>query len=202
MKTDPNWEGIPDETPLADISGLIPKDTVRNRRQLDVAEAANIAIPHAKYMVGRISRADAPFTFDWMIGLHKEMFCNVWKWAGKIRNFDLNIGEPGNKVEVSLFDFAKNIPFYSTKIDDLITSASIVHHRAVQIHPFTNGNGRWARLLANIWLRLHGSKPTEWPPTMGNDGDTRKLYLSAIKKADNGDFDDLIGLHIKFTKNG
>ena len=48
----------------------------------------------------------------------------------------------------------------------LIEQAVVLHHLAVQIHPFPNGNGRWARMVANIWLKLHGGEATEWPETV------------------------------------
>lgn len=47
----------------------------------------------------------------------------------------------------------------------MIDDAALLHYRAVKIHPFPNGNGRWSRMLANVWLRKHGAKPTVWPPS-------------------------------------
>ena len=53
-----------------------------------------------------------------------------------------------------------------------------LHHRAVQIHPFLNGNGRWARLLANILLKLHKAPLTEWPEeAIGATSVIREEYL-------------------------
>jgi Fic family protein len=76
----------------------------------------------------------------------------------------------------------------------------MLHHRAVSIHPFVNGNGRWARMLANIWLQLHGHRPTEWPDeTIGAESKVRKEYLSAIRRADQGDLEPLTTLHRRFT---
>ena len=39
-------------------------------------------------------------------------------------------------------------------LPDVLEQAVLIHHRAVQIHPFRNGNGRWSRMLSNIWLRI------------------------------------------------
>ena len=44
-----------------------------------------------------------------------------------------------------------------------LEQATRLHHRAVWIHPFMNGNGRWARLLANIWLRVHKAPRSSGP---------------------------------------
>ena len=37
----------------------------------------------------------------------------------------------------------------------VIATATEYHHRAVWVQPFEDDNGRWARLLANIWLMQH-----------------------------------------------
>jgi Fic family protein len=30
-----------------------------------------------------------------------------------------------------------------------------MHHRLVKIHPFPNGNGRWARIAADVFLTVY-----------------------------------------------
>ena len=45
----------------------------------------------------------------------------------------------------------------------LLDQAVFLHHRAVAIHPFPNGNGRWSRLISNIWLKLHDQPIVRWP---------------------------------------
>ena len=70
----------------------------------------------------------------------------------------------------------------------LLEQAVRLHHRAVRIHPFPNGNGRWARMLANIWLKRHGQPITAWPEeTIGTRSVVRDEYLAAIRAADEGD---------------
>ncbi|MBN2014265.1 MAG: Fic family protein [Candidatus Altiarchaeota archaeon] len=56
--------------------------------------------------------------------------------------------------------------------------AAIIHYRLVGIHPFTDGNGRTARLVMNLWLMRHG-----YPVTMVLKVD-RKKYYDRLKKAD------------------
>lgn len=54
--------------------------------------------------------------------------------------------------------------------------------RGVAIHPFLNGNGRWARMLANIWLKRNGHPITEWPEaTISFKSVIRDEYLAAIR---------------------
>jgi Fic-DOC domain mobile mystery protein B len=200
MKTDPGWLPIPGETPIDDVSGLLRSD-VGTRRQLNQAEAENIAAAAAKYLVGRLTDKEAPFTFDWVFELHREMFGTVWAWAGKPRSHDLNIGCPFYDVEARVLDLVRTLP-YLGKGDPypLVADAALLHHRAVSIHPFINGNGRWSRMLANIWLRTHGAKPTEWPgPDIGEVSPIRTAYLEALQAADRGDLSRLTELHRRYT---
>ena len=74
-----------------------------------------------------------------------------------------------------------------------------LHHRCAEIHPFPNGNGRWSRLLANIWLHAHNEDLVVWPASaLEEDTDVRGEYLDALKLADKGNFDLLLALHERF----
>jgi fido (protein-threonine AMPylation protein) len=78
--------------------------------------------------------------------------------------------------------------------------AARIHHRAVLVHPFPNGNGRWSRMLANVWLRRHGVQAVEWPEaTIGTASIARGRYLRALRDADSGDIAELLALHREFA---
>ena len=79
---------------------------------------------------------------------------------------------------------------------DVYEIASRLHHRAVQIHPFQNGNGRWSRMLANIYLRQKGLMPVKCQEDLlASENPKRNEYIQALKKADNRDYTDLIEMH-------
>ncbi len=72
--------------------------------------------------------------------------------------------------------------------------AAMIHYRMVEIHPFTDGNGRCSRLIMNLWLMRHG-----YPVTMVLKVD-RKRYYDRLKKADLGNikpFMDFIGRNVE-----
>jgi len=187
---------IPGETPI-DPSGLIDRN-IRNRRQLNEAEGKNIAEAVYKYLLGEVTPEMAPFDFVWSLELHREMFGQVWQWAGKTRQLDLNLGVTWQQVEQKLYSLFQDLPYW--KDMDLVEQAARLHHGAVAIHPFENGNGRWSRMLANIWLKLHDSPPTVWPEqAVGETSVIREEYLAAVKAADQMDFAPLIALHKKYT---
>lgn len=73
--------------------------------------------------------------------------------------------------------------------------AAVFHHRFVQIHPFTEGNGRTARLLMNIILMGYG-----YPFIVNITSRDRGKYLRALSEADMGDdavFVDFVALSVE-----
>ena len=64
--------------------------------------------------------------------------------------------------------------------------AAWLHHRFVQIHPFTDGNGRVARALATLVFIEFG-----WLPLVVRD-EGRGEYISALEQADAGDLKPLV----------
>jgi len=82
----------------------------------------------------------------------------------------------------------------------LAEQAVRLHHRSVQIHPFRNGNGRWARVLANVWLTLHGAAPVVWPePEPGEVRPVSSPCLNAVEASDGGDYAKLTAMHEQFA---
>jgi len=194
-----SWEIVPGETPIDDISGLKRKD-VRTRSELAIVEAENVRKVIVKYLAAKPSRRLASFELSWALKLHSEMFGDVWDWAGQSRTIDLNLGVHWPQVQLALQDLLADLRVWEKAWPDVLDQAAHLHHRAVRIHPFLNGNGRWARMLANIWLQRQGAKITVWPEeSIGTVSAIRDEYLQAIKSADNGKIDELIELHRRFS---
>ena len=189
---------IDDATPLDDISGLkLPNNRSYTLKEIYVYEANNIALATLKYLSAPPTKKIAPFSYNWLSELHKDMFGNVWDWAGKFRQVELSIGIKAYQVPAALKDLTDDITFWNqNKTFDIYETASRIHHRAVQIHPFKNGNGRWSRMLANIYLRQHGSMPVKWQEDLlSKENPKRDSYIQALKSADNGDYSSLIEMH-------
>jgi len=189
---------IDDATPLDNISGLkLPKDKSYSLKEIYVYEANNIALATLKYLSAPPSKREAPFSYEWLSQLHYEMFGNVWEWAGKFRKIELSIGIKAYLVPTALKELADDIAYWDKqKTFDIYETATRIHHRAVQIHPFQNGNGRWSRMLANIYLRQNGSMPVKWQEDLlSKENPKRDEYIQALKNADSGDYFDLIEMH-------
>lgn len=181
------------KTPLADYSGL--KIRIHTQDELNVVEFENISKATTKYLVRRPSQTKAPFIYEWFLKLHREMYGDVWEWAGKFRQANMNIGLDKYLIAEALKNLEKDFQVWETTKMDLDEVAARLHHRLVWIHPFENGNGRWARLIVNIYLKQNGRPLIMWPDAeLLAKSDTREKYLKALRQADEHDFEPLITL--------
>jgi len=198
MKDTTKIEGA---TYVDDISGLkLDRVNPYTMQEIYLFEAKNITKATLKYLADRPTKKTAPFSYEWLITLHKEMFGEVWDWAGRTRQVELSIGVKAYLVSTEIKKLVDDLEFWDkNRSFDVIETASRVHHRAVQIHPFLNGNGRWSRMLANIYLKQNGLQPTKWNENLlSKENIHRDDYIKALKKADNGDYSELIKMQSNF----
>ena len=161
IEAGPGWESIPGETPI-DPSELKIR-SVRTRAELDIVESAECSQGDDEVSSGRFNNRVAPFDFGWVFRLHEEMFGDVWKWAGQQRKTSLNLGCAPSQMVERLGSLLGDLRCWSTYGTPMHEQAAMLHHLAVAIHPFENGNGRWSRLMANIWLHLNQAPLIDWP---------------------------------------
>ena len=65
---------IDDATPLDDISGLkLPNNRSYTLKEIYVYEANNIALATLKYLSAPPTKKRAPFSYEWLSELHKEI---------------------------------------------------------------------------------------------------------------------------------
>ena len=118
----------------------------------------------------------------------------VWRWAGKYRQSDKNIGEPWpdipTKVQTLCEDVAYWIEHQRYGWDEI---GARFHHRLVSVRPFANGNGRHARLMADV-LMLNNDQPlfTWGRERLDLPGQARQAYIAALRAADTRDWKPLI----------
>ena len=137
------WEAIPGETSI-DPSGLRPRlrKKIRTRDELNPVEEENVLVAFRKYLTIVPSPRRAPFTVQWALRLHREMFGQVWVWAGNFRTFDVTIGIPPEQVQIEFHKLFADIHHWQESDMTILEQAATLHYRAVKIHPFQNGNGR------------------------------------------------------------
>lgn len=124
------------------------------------------------------------------------MFGQVWGWAGTYRQTEKSIGVDPVQVPVQLRVLLGDAQFWvDNGTYDPIEAAVRFHHRLVYIHPFPNGNGRFARFMADALLeKLYKNDAINWYG--GSDlqqmNERRKAYIDALRAADAGDYVPLL----------
>ena len=181
-----NKEG---ETPLDDISGLLIKN-ISTRSELDVVEADNILEAYLNYTISSSQLTALDFDTQFLQKLHQEMFCNVWSWAGEFRTTQTSIGIEAVQIRQALYQLVDDLNFWKTSWD-YEEIAVRLHYSLVKIHPFLNGNGRWARLATDIWLISMGKEVLEWGGNITDEGKSRSEYISALQEADTKGYEKL-----------
>lgn len=165
------------------------------RDDLNLAEQINIA-KATVWAMARVKRQahDELLSEDFIKRLHRRMLGEVWAWAGTFRKTESNIGIAAHRIPVEfrlLIDDARTwIARASFPADEI---AVRVHHRLVAIHPFPNGNGRHARLMADLLITSRGGEAFSWGKGRLNEtGQLRAAYIAALRAADGHDIGPLV----------
>jgi Fic-DOC domain mobile mystery protein B len=177
-------------TPLgpADRNGLIPTH-ITTRGELNELEQKNIGEANGWAFERKRNVLNEAF----LRGLHRRMFNQVWRWAGDYRTTEVDLGVKRHLVQLSLIQVIDDaqgwIEYKSYESDEL---AVRFHHRAVQVHPFPDGNGRWSRLAADLLITAQGGDRFSWGGSnLQVKGSSRDAYIAALKVADNHDLGPL-----------
>jgi Fic-DOC domain mobile mystery protein B len=181
-----------DATPLdAEEREGLAQTWITTRADLNEAEQANI--DDAVAWTGR-RRDTEILTEGFVFELHKRMFGDVWSWAGSTRKTGKNIGVDPRQIHIQLGGLLRDAQYWiehrSFSADEI---AVRLHHGLVAIHPFPNGNGRHARLMADLLIAQLGGEPFSWGGGILRDiGTLRAEYIGALRAADNHDFTPLL----------
>lgn len=188
---DPREEQDDASTPLTEEEreDLIPS-YIALRPELNEAEQANILEAEEWAFARKRDVLDERF----LTGLHKRMFGRVWRWAGKCRKTERNIGIDAYRITIELRHLLDDCRYWiahGTYEPDEI--AARFHHRLVLIHPFPNGNGRHARIATDLLLVSMGRARYTWGRVnLVDPGETRQRYVDALRAADHHDIGPLL----------
>lgn len=180
-----------DGTPLTpeEQRDLIPAH-IAFRAELNAAEQENIA----RGQDWALARRRDILTEKFIKELHRRMLGEVWRWAGRFRTTERNLGIPYFEIPVALRKLLEDtrtwIEFSAYPPDEI---AVRFHHRLVQIHPFSNGNGRHSRLMADLLIMQLGGQRLSWgSASIHKPGEVRRHYIDALKAADDHDLAALL----------
>ncbi|HEU0081815.1 MAG TPA: mobile mystery protein B [Bradyrhizobium sp.] len=168
---------------------LIPSHIVL-RRELNELEQANILTAS----VWALQRRHDPIREAFARKLHRRMFRKVWRWAGKYRTTETNLGVDRTLIQPRLYEVLDNTRFWiDNKTFPPGEIAVRFHHALVSVHPFPDGNGRWSRLMADVLTARLGRPRFTWGGgDLGDAAEMRQKYIDTLKAADNHEFAPLL----------
>ncbi|MGI8583351.1 MAG: Fic family protein [Chitinophagaceae bacterium] len=185
MQENTNWTPSPEDNLL----NLTDKDAINEQ------EAKGIAIAEL-YVFGLDT--ELPITTNLILDIHRMAFEHLYYWAGKWRTTNITVGqleppEPNQLIQL-MYQFIDNLNFKlvnaKTKQDHIVCLV-YAHYEFVRIHPFNNGNGRTGRIFMNLIAMKLGYQLLK---LYHREGESRKIYINAMKSADSGNFELLSNL--------
>jgi Fic-DOC domain mobile mystery protein B len=186
-----NWEGNTPITP-EELDALIPN--LASRLELNEWERDNIIRAERWCFSARILNKFNPMSETDLRHLHRRMFDATWKWAGTYRTTEKTIGVPPVRIISDIAALLGDAQYWiKEKAFHPDEIAIRFHHRLVLIHPFSNGNGRHSRLIADVLVVQLGGLRFNWGRAdLQASGGVRDRYIGALKNADAGDIKPLL----------
>jgi Fic-DOC domain mobile mystery protein B len=168
---------------------LIPTH-VTTRRELNDLESEGVTEAELWAFNRRRNVLDPAF----LLTLHRRMFGKVWGWAGAIRTTGKSIGVDPTLIRMQLDHLLDDVRYWIRHAvfpaDEI---AARFHHCLVAIHPFVNGNGRHARMAADLLLTGLGRPRFTWGVVnLAEQAHSRRNYIQALKAADRHDMAPLL----------
>ena len=169
--------------------------SIRNQAELDAAEQANILQAMEWMQRARSLAFPALLSMHAMRNVHRRMFGQVYTWAGAMRARELNIGCEPRLIAEKLHHLCEDVKLWTEHGHWPPEETAVrFHHALVLIHVFPNGNGRHARLMADLLLtRRYRLPPMSWGgESLPRTGGLHDEYIAAMRRADVGDFGPII----------
>lgn len=189
----------------------------QNKEELQKREA--IGIIRASRFVRKYAKSHRLITVEVVNKVHKEIFKDAWpEIAGKYRTENLKITDSKHQpphylkvpemmkaaeldlseylknlegAEGVLFDFENATDELRVSINNIVRTSSWIHHLITYIHPFREGNGRTARLAANLILERYGLVGI----SVRVEKENKDRYRQALKQIDQEkDYEPLMDL--------
>ncbi len=146
------------------------------------------------------------FTQVDVCNLHRLWLAPVYPWAGEFRG--VNLGKGGFQFAAAaqvprlMAEFERDVlgrltPCLPARQPDVANALAIVHAELILIHPFREGNGRLARLLALLMGLQAGLPPLNFSSL---DGNGKQRYIAAIHAAVARDYQPLSEIFLRAIK--
>lgn len=177
-----------------DSRGRVLRNRLGITRVRDMNEAESQALLIAQDAALDRYDPDHRFTAADVCDLHRLWLGPIYDWAGEYRS--VNIGKGGFQFahaplipelmrELERGALSRHTPCRPGQDDAIAAALAEVHAELILIHPFREGNGRLARLLALLMALQAGLPPLDFSPLAGRG---RRAYIAGIHAAVGRDY--------------
>ena len=179
--------GVEDFQPGSQRKVLRNKLSLVRVRELEDAELAGY-MEAEKALIKRFT-ADHKFTVEDIDHIHRLFLGKIYDWAGRHREVNLSKDDfpfaSAMAIPSALKDFEQNIlsiytPCNPGELENIAYAIAIVHVEFLLIHPYREGNGRTARLLATLMAYQAGMPGLDFG-FIGSRGKSFNEYVTAIQ---------------------
>lgn len=138
---------------------------IKSKNELEVIEEQQLQKTELELV--EIFDENYRFTSDDLCNIHELWLGDIYPFAGKYRTVNMSKGDflfaPAAQITGLMNEFERKYlsqytPCHIINIDDLAYALSVVHVEFILIHPFREGNGRVARLIADL-MAMQARKP-------------------------------------------
>lgn len=176
-----------------------------------IHEAEEIELARTTLEAIEIFDKDHQFSTSDLINLHELWLGDIYPSAGKFRTVSMSKGgflfAAPNRIEALMQQFERNAlakytPCQNTTLNELAEGIGITHVEFVIIHPFREGNGRTARLLADLMALQAGKPPINFSPIDQLDNIKGfERYIAAIHAGVDCDYAPIKNLFMELLEN-
>ncbi|MFH1226564.1 MAG: Fic family protein [Planctomycetota bacterium] len=160
---------------------------IKSKRQIDQAEASAI-LQTAQWAVRHFAK-NHRFTESDIRRIHRVFLGKIYGWAGHYRNVNIRKGgfpfAAAGQIPKLMSEFSRQVlarytPCAFTDKTKIARAIGIVHAELLLIHPFREGNGRIARLLADLMSMQADLPPLDYGFIKGK---AKERYYWAIQQS-------------------
>jgi cell filamentation protein len=156
-------------------------------RVRDMAWAESQALSLAQAQAVEIYSQDQRFSAKDVCDLHRLWLGDIYAWAGEYRNVNMAKGGfpfaasqqiPRLMREFERSVLARHTPCRTNSSQETAKALAVVHGELILIHPFREGNGRLARLIALLMGLQAGLPPLDFSPLQGRG---KRRYFAGVQ---------------------
>ena len=169
-------------------NGLVLKNLLNIKDKQVIEEIETRELYRATDQLTEIYDSDHRFTTADICAMHENWLGGIYEWGGKYRQvaiskdgftFALPKFIPQLMEEFAEKELSRYTPCSFSDHAEQVVALAIVHTELLLIHPFREGNGRLARLLAMLMALQAGLPPLDFSTF---EGKRKEEYFAAVRK--------------------